>query len=178
VRNFGSKGKYREVQPTFTVFCSSNHLFGGKGVVTWHKQNLPRHCHHDNNCSVSVGFWRWCVSIERIVLLDFIHHLVSQKIEELKIYQISQDTRPQNSHKDQLLTTEPLTWVHTHINPWSKSDTGGNKWPSHCTLHSYWKSREHKYCIQTKAPTHPHTPWNTRSQGKTQVAISDTAICE
>jgi hypothetical protein len=23
--------------------------------------------------------------------------------------------------------------VHTHINPWSKSDTGGNKWPSHCT---------------------------------------------
>jgi hypothetical protein len=24
-----------------------------------------------------------------------------------------------------------LTWAHTHINPWSKSDTGGNKWPSH-----------------------------------------------
>jgi hypothetical protein len=37
---------------------------------------------------ISVGFWRWCVSIERIVLLDFIHRLVSQKtnkIEELKI---------------------------------------------------------------------------------------------
>jgi hypothetical protein len=32
---------------------------------------------------------------------------------------ISQCTRPQNSHKGQLLTTEPLTWVHTHINPWS-----------------------------------------------------------
>jgi hypothetical protein len=31
---------------------------------------------------VSVGFWRWCVGIERIVLLDFIHRLVSQKIEE------------------------------------------------------------------------------------------------
>jgi hypothetical protein len=55
---------------------------------------------------------------ERIVLLDFIHHLVSQKIEELKyIYQISQYTCPQNSHKGQLLTTEPLTSVHTHINP-------------------------------------------------------------
>jgi hypothetical protein len=53
------------------------------------------------------------------------------------IYQISQYTRPQNSHKCQLLTTEPLTWVHTHINPWSKSDTVGNKWPSHCILHSY-----------------------------------------
>jgi hypothetical protein len=31
---------------------------------------------------LSVGFWRWCVGIERIVLLDFIHRLVSQKIEE------------------------------------------------------------------------------------------------
>jgi hypothetical protein len=29
---------------------------------------------------ISVGFWRWCVGIERIVLLDFIHHLVSQKL--------------------------------------------------------------------------------------------------
>jgi hypothetical protein len=26
---------------------------------------------------ISVGFWRWCVSIERIVLLDFIHHILS-----------------------------------------------------------------------------------------------------
>jgi hypothetical protein len=53
------------------------------------------------------------------------------------IYQLSQYTRPKNSHKGQLLTTEALTWVHTHINPWNKSDTGGNKWPSHCTLRSY-----------------------------------------
>jgi hypothetical protein len=30
---------------------------------------------------------------------------------------ISQYTRPQNSHKDQLLTTEQLTWAHTHMNP-------------------------------------------------------------
>jgi hypothetical protein len=29
---------------------------------------------------ISVGFWRWCVGIVRIVLLDFIHRLVSQKI--------------------------------------------------------------------------------------------------
>jgi hypothetical protein len=28
---------------------------------------------------ISVGFRRWCVSIEGIVLLDFIHRLVSQK---------------------------------------------------------------------------------------------------
>jgi hypothetical protein len=44
---------------------------------------------------------------------------VSQKIQELKIYiyQISQYTRPQNSHKGQLLTTEPLTWVHTQHKP-------------------------------------------------------------
>jgi hypothetical protein len=33
-----------------------------------------------NVCLISVGFWRWCVSIERIALLDFIHRLVSQKL--------------------------------------------------------------------------------------------------
>jgi hypothetical protein len=70
---------------------------------------------------ISVGFWRWCVSNEQIVLLDFIHCLVSQKIEELKIYTKYQYTHPQNSHKVQLLTTEPLTWVHTHINSYSQT---------------------------------------------------------
>jgi hypothetical protein len=78
--------------------------------------------------------------IERIVLLDFMHRLVSQEQKNWGIKnvdKISQYTRPQNSHKGQLLTTEQVTWVHTHINPWNKSDTGGNKWPSHCTLHSY-----------------------------------------
>jgi hypothetical protein len=43
------------------------------------------------------------------------------------IDKISQYTRPQKSHKGQLLTTEQPTWAHTRINPWSKSDTGGNK---------------------------------------------------
>jgi hypothetical protein len=42
---------------------------------------------------ISEGFWRWCVSIERSMLLDFIHRLVSQKIEELKIY-----TKYHNTH--------------------------------------------------------------------------------
>jgi hypothetical protein len=37
------------------------------------------------------------------------------------------------------------------------------------------KPGKHKYRIQSKALAHPHTPWNTRSQWKTQVAISDTA---
>jgi hypothetical protein len=82
------------------------------------------------------------------------------------IDKMSQYTRPQISHKDQLLTTEQLTRVHTHMNPSSKSDTGGNKWPSHCTLHTLKKPRKHKNCIQTKAHAHPLTPWNTRSQGK------------
>jgi hypothetical protein len=70
---------------------------------------------------ISVGFWRWCVSIERIVLLDFIHRLVSQKNKqtwEIKNKdKISQYTRPQNSHKGQLLTTEQLIWVHTQHKP-------------------------------------------------------------
>jgi hypothetical protein len=55
---------------------------------------------------ISVGFWRWCVSIERIVLLDFIHRLVSQKKQQnwgiKNMDKISQYTRPQNSHKGQL----------------------------------------------------------------------------
>jgi len=34
------------------------------------------------------------------------------------IDKISQYTRPQNSDKGQLLTTEQLTWAHTHMNPW------------------------------------------------------------
>jgi len=49
---------------------------------------------------------------------------------------ILQYTRPQNSHKCQLLTTHQLTCAHTHMNHWSKSDTGVNNWPSHCELHS------------------------------------------
>jgi hypothetical protein len=32
--------------------------------------------------------------------------------------------------------TNHRAYTHTHINPWSQSNTGGNKWPSHCTLHS------------------------------------------
>jgi hypothetical protein len=128
---------------------------------------------------ISVGFWRWCISIKRIVFLDFIHRLVSQEQTELRKLKIidkrSQYTRPQNSHKDQLLTTEPLTWVHTHIKPWSQSHKGGNKWHSHCTNHNTQKPREHKNCIQTKAHAHPHTPLNTRSQKKPRWLISDTA---
>jgi hypothetical protein len=81
--------------------------------------------------------WSCKLYIERIVLLDVIHRLVSQKNWGIRIYiQKNHNTHVQNSHKGQLLATEPLTWAHTHINPWSKSDTGGNKWPSHCTLHS------------------------------------------
>jgi len=53
------------------------------------------------------------------------------------MYRISPCTRPQISHKCQLLTTEPLTCVHPHINLWSKSDPCGNKWPSHCKFRSY-----------------------------------------
>jgi hypothetical protein len=51
---------------------------------------------------ISVGFWRWCVSIERIVLLDFIHRLVSQKIGELRIY-----TKYHNTHVHK---------IHTRVN--------------------------------------------------------------
>jgi hypothetical protein len=51
--------------------------------------------------------------IERIVLLDFIHRMVSQKSEAQNIYTKIHNSHVKNSHKGQLLTTEPLTWVHT-----------------------------------------------------------------
>jgi hypothetical protein len=136
--------------------------------LLWHipKLNISRGECHDTHIATLLSwktrlnplFIKWYHHLqacsERIVLLDFIHRLVSQKNKQNRgiknMDKISQYTRPQNSHKGQLLTTEQLTWMHTHINPWSKSDTGGNKWP------------KHKYCIQTKAHAHPR---NTRSQG-------------
>jgi hypothetical protein len=42
--------------------------------------------------------WLQFVSIERIVLLDYIHCLVSQKIEELKIYTKYHNTRIHKIH--------------------------------------------------------------------------------
>jgi hypothetical protein len=40
------------------------------------------------------------------------------KIEEIKNYgqKVTIHTSTKKSHKDQLLTTEQLTWAHTHIN--------------------------------------------------------------
>jgi hypothetical protein len=87
------------------------------------------------------------------------------------IDKISQYTRPQNSHKDQLLTTEQLTWAHTHMNPWSKSDTGGNKWPSqwlvigrvYCDILSIFLIP--KFCLfsrhQTMDKVQKHNSFNT-----------------
>jgi hypothetical protein len=85
------------------------------------------------------------------------------------------NTHIQNSHKGQLLTTEPLAWVHTQHKPLKQVR---HRWqqmiqPLHTS--QLLKPGKHKYRIQTKAHAHPHTPWNTRSQGKPQVAISDTA---
>jgi hypothetical protein len=48
--------------------------------LKWHNQTRNTDC----TSIISVGFWRWCVSIERIVLLDFIHRLVSQEQTKLR----------------------------------------------------------------------------------------------
>jgi hypothetical protein len=45
-------------------------------LCTWSQLSIQAVIHW----LISGGFWRWCVSIERIVLLDFIHRLVSQKL--------------------------------------------------------------------------------------------------
>jgi hypothetical protein len=34
---------------------------------------------------IFVAFWRWCISIKRIVFLEFIHRLVPQEQTKLKI---------------------------------------------------------------------------------------------
>jgi hypothetical protein len=114
------------------------------------------------------------------VFLDFIHRLVSQeqtKLRKNKNYRqkntIHMSTN--NSHKDQLLTTDQLTWVHTHINPRSQLNTGAISDPATAHFTAHKKPRKHKNCIQTKAHAHPHTPLNTRSQKKLRWLISDTA---
>jgi hypothetical protein len=88
---------------------------------------------------------------ERIVLLDFIHRLVSQKNWGIKIYiPKNHNTHIQNSHKCQLLTTEPLTWVHTqhkhlkHVrHRWQQMTQ-----PLHTS--QLLKRGKNKYRIQTK----------------------------
>jgi hypothetical protein len=99
-----------------------------------------------------------------------------KKLRNKNIYtKTNHNTQVQTSHKGQLLTTEPFTWVHTQHKPLKQV---GHRWqqmthPLHTSPRL--KSGKLKYRIQTKAHANPHTPWSTRSQGKTQVAISDTA---
>jgi hypothetical protein len=97
----------------------------GIALVTFSRIGMaaPGMGEHLKRCACGMYSENTVHGIERIVLLDFIHRLVSQKKKKQQncgiknIYQISQYTSPQNSHKGQLLTTEPLTWVHTHIKP-------------------------------------------------------------
>jgi hypothetical protein len=53
-----------------TLVSYTLHNVTTQKISTWCCDRIP---------IISVGFWRWCISIERIVLLDFIHRLVSQK---------------------------------------------------------------------------------------------------
>jgi hypothetical protein len=93
----------------------------------------------------------------------------------INIYTKNHNTRVQNSHQDQLLTTEPLTWAHTQHKPLKLFRQRWQQLTQPLQTSQLLKPGKHKYRIQTKANAHPQTPWNTRSQGKTRVAISDTA---
>jgi len=42
----------------------------------------------------SGGFWRWCISIKRIVILDFIHRLVCQEQKTIKLKNYRQKIKP------------------------------------------------------------------------------------
>jgi hypothetical protein len=85
------------------------------------------------------------------------------------------NTHVQNSHKCQLLTTEPHNWVHTQHKPLKQVRHRWKQMTQPLHISQLLKSGKHKYRIQTKEHAHPHTPWITKSQGKKQVSISDTA---
>jgi hypothetical protein len=65
------------------------------------------------------------------------------------IDKISQYKRSQNSHKGQLLTTEQLTWVHTHKKPWSNQTPVAISDPATTHFTAHRKPRKHMYCIRT-----------------------------
>jgi hypothetical protein len=112
-------------------------------------------------------------------VFGLIHRLVSQeqtKLRKLKIIdkRTTIHTSTNKSHKDHLLTTEQLTWVHTQTLEASQTQVAISE-PASAHFTALEKPRKLKNCIQTKAHAHPHTPLNTRSQKKPRWLISDTA---
>jgi hypothetical protein len=55
----------------------------GSSETSVNISNITRRINPEDQL-IFVGFWRWCISIERIVLLDFIHRLVSQEQTKLR----------------------------------------------------------------------------------------------
>jgi hypothetical protein len=137
-----------------TIFSSAPHpdqLWGPPRLLSSRYQGL---CPQGKVARV----WSWPpTSIERIVLLDFIHRLESQKIEEKYIYKKNHNTHIQNSHKGQLLTTEPLTWVHTQHKPLKQV---GHQWQTndpataHFTAIKTWETQVSHTNQGTRTPTY------------------------
>jgi hypothetical protein len=110
--------------------------------------------------------------IERIVLLDFIHRLVSQKIEELKIYIQNITIHTSTKFTQGSITNHRATYLGAYTHKPLKQVR--HRWqqmtqPLHTSqLIKTWETQELHTNQGTRTPTHT---LNTRSQGKTQVAI-------
>jgi hypothetical protein len=81
-----------------------------------------------------------------------------KKLRNKNIYIKNHNTHVQNSHKGQLLTTEPLTWVHTQHKPLRQVRHWWQQMTQPLHTSQLLKPGKHKYRIQTKAHAHPHTP--------------------
>jgi hypothetical protein len=74
----------------------------------------------------SVGFWWWCISINWIVFMDFIHRPVSQdqktKIIDKKTKKLNRSNNKTSTYKSQKdqITNHRATNLDTHINTWSQ----------------------------------------------------------
>jgi phage FluMu protein Com len=82
-----------------------------------------------------------------------------QKKLRNKIYIPKNHNTPvQNSHKGQLLNTEPLTWVHTQHKPLKQVRQRWQQMTQPLHTAQLLKPGKHKYRIKTKAHAHSITP--------------------
>jgi hypothetical protein len=105
----------------------------------------------------------WKIKIYKTVLNELYFWTLSMvwclKKLRNKIYiPKNHNTHVQNSHKCQLPTTEPLTWVHTQHKPLKQVRHRWQQMIQPLHISQLLKPGKHKYRIQTKAHARPHTP--------------------
>jgi hypothetical protein len=113
----------------------------------------------------SVGFWQWCISINQIVFMGFIHRLLSQdqKRKNYRPKKTKNLNRSNNkastfiSQKDQITNhtaTNLDTHIHKHLKP---ENTGGKKWHTHTQITNAKGPKYQHRTINLEKHTHTHT---------------------